>query len=82
MVDANGNPVVLTLTEGRAHGARSATDMLDSVGAGQILLAARAYDSDALRETLQARVAWANVEPMPGRLRRPTLGPWLYPCHI
>jgi transposase len=57
LVDANGNPIVLKLTEGQAHDGRSAADMLDGIGAGQILLADRAYDSDALRNTLAARGA-------------------------
>ena len=39
--------------------------MLGSLGAGNILLAAAAYDSDALRQTLAERGAWANVKPMP-----------------
>jgi hypothetical protein len=41
--------------------------MLGSLQAGDILLADRAYDSDALREDLAARGAWANVKPMPNR---------------
>jgi hypothetical protein len=32
--------------------------MLDTVKAGHILLADRAYDSDALRQTLHQRGAW------------------------
>ena len=49
LVDANGNAIALKLTEGQAHDGTSARDMLDTIGAGQILLADRAYDSDALR---------------------------------
>src|SRR3712207_7864407 len=49
LVDANGLPVVLKVTKGQAHDGRSATDMLDGLGPGQILLADRAYDSNALR---------------------------------
>ena len=47
VVDANGNAVSLKLTEGQAHDGRSAADMLDTVAEGQVLLADRAYDSDA-----------------------------------
>ena len=65
LVDANGLPVVLKLTEGQAHDGRSAIDMLDDVSSGQILLADRAYDSNALRDAMQARGAWANIKPMP-----------------
>ena len=69
---------MLKLTEGQAHDGRSAIDMLDTVKAGQILLADRAYDSDALRQQLAARNAWANVRPMPRRLNLPAFSPFLY----
>jgi transposase len=78
VVDANGNPIALKLSEGQAHDGRSAADMLDSVGPGQTLLADRAYDSDALRQTLADRGAWANVKPMPGRVNVPVFSPYLY----
>ena len=78
LVDANGNPIALKLTEGQAHDGRSAADMLDRIGAGQILLADRAYDSDALRETLAARGAWANIKPMPRRVNIPAFSAFLY----
>jgi transposase len=78
LVDANGLPVTLKLTAGQAHDGRSAADMLDSLAAGQILLADRAYDSDALRQTLDKRGAWANVKPMPGRVNIPSFSPYLY----
>ena len=67
LVDANGNPIALKLTEGQAHDGKSASDLLDRLGTGQTLLADRAYDSDALRESLAQRGAWANVKPMPRR---------------
>ena len=78
LVDANGNPIVLKLTEGQAHDGKSAADMLDSVGAGQTLLADRAYDSDALRKTLADRGAWANIKPMPHRVNLPAFSQFLY----
>jgi transposase len=65
LVDADGNPIALKLTEGQAHDGRSASDMLEGLGEGQILLADRACDSDALRHSLAERGAWANVKPMP-----------------
>ena len=49
LVDALGLPILLKLTEGQAHDGRSADDMLDSLGHGDVLLADRAYDSDAMR---------------------------------
>jgi transposase len=78
LVDANGNPIALKLTEGQAHDGRSASDMLESLGEGQILLADRAYDSDALRDSLAERGAWANVKPMPNRVNIPAFSPFLY----
>ena len=78
VVDANGNPFNLKLTEGQAHDGRSAEDMLASVGKGQTLLADRAYDSDALRETLAGRGAKANVKPMPNRVNIPKFNKRLY----
>ena len=78
LVDANGLPVMLKLTEGQAHDGRSAADMLAGLGPGQILMADRAYDSDALRHTMKAQGAWANIKPMPGRVRVPAFSPFLY----
>ena len=78
LVDANGLPIMIKLSEGQAHDGRSATDMLEQLGPGQILLADRAYDSDALRTDLDERGAWANIKPMPGRVNVPAFSSFLY----
>ncbi|MEM8787573.1 MAG: IS5 family transposase [Pseudomonadota bacterium] len=78
LVDAGGRPIRLKLTAGQAHDGRSAADMFDTVQAGDILLADRAYDSDRLREDLGKRGAWACVRPMPNRVNLPSFSPWLY----
>lgn len=78
VVDGCGLPITLKLTEGQAHDGRSAHDMLDTVRPGQVLLADRAYDSDALRQLLADRGAWANVKPMPNRKRIPAFSAFLY----
>ena len=78
LVDAEGRPIALKLTEGQAHDGRSAADMLDNIGDGQILLADRAYDSDALRNSLAGRGAWANVKPLARRIDKPAFSPFLY----
>jgi transposase len=78
LVDANGLPVALKLTEGQAHDGRSAADMLGNIGAGQILLADRAYDSDGLRNELADRGAWANVKPLARRINVPVFSRFLY----
>ena len=78
VVDANGNPIAVKLSEGQAHDGRSAAALLDTVGEGQILLADRGYDSDALRAAINNRGAWANIKPMPHRVNIPAFSPWLY----
>jgi transposase len=78
LVDANGLPVMLKLTEGQAHDGKSAADMLGGLGPGQILLADRAYDSNALRQTMADQGAWANIKPMPGRVKALAFSPFLY----
>ena len=78
LVDANGLPIRLKLTEGQAHDGRSAADMVDGIGAGQILLADRAYDSDGLRQSLKDRGAWANVKPLSNRKTLPAFSQFLY----
>lgn len=78
LVDANGLPIALKLTEGQAHDGRSAADMVGAIGPGQILLADRAYDSDALRKALADQGGWANVKPMPGRVNVPAFSAFLY----
>jgi transposase len=52
--------------------------MLDGLGAGQILLGDRAYDSDALRARMAEQGAWANVKPMPNRKQVLAFSPFLF----
>ncbi|WP_371744825.1 IS5 family transposase [Nordella sp. HKS 07] len=78
LVDARGLPIALKLTPGQAHDGRSAAGMRDTLGGGDVLLADRAHDSDALRLEMAARGAWANIKPMPGRKRRPPFSAFLY----
>ena len=78
LVDAEGLPIALKLTEGQAHDGRSARDMLDGLIEGQILLADRAYDSDEIRQSLAERGAWANIKPMPNRKKVPAFSAFLY----
>lgn len=69
LVDALGRPIRLKLTAGQAHDGRSAVDMFGSVGAGQALLADRAYDSDSLHQSLAERGATACIRLMPNRVK-------------
>ena len=78
MVDANGLPIGLRLSEGQAYDGHSAHLMLDTLVPGSILLADRAYDADKLREAIANKGAFANIPPMPQRVRRPAFSPFLY----
>lgn len=78
LVDACGLPIQIKITEGQAHDGRSAQDMLETLKSGDTLLADRAYDSDALRQTMEARGAKANVKPMPNRIMRLRFSKRLY----
>jgi transposase len=78
LVDADGLPIALTLSEGQAHDGRSAAPMLGALGPGQTLIADRAYDSDVLRQTMTAQGAWANVKPISRRVNKPAFSPFLY----
>lgn len=78
LVDANGLPILLKITPGQAHDGCSAADMLGSLSAGDVLLADRAYDSDALHAEMAARGVFANVRLMPQRVRKPPFSASLY----
>lgn len=78
LVDARGLPILLKITPGQAHDGRSAADMFDTLTDGNVLLADRAYDSDALRAEMASRGVWANVRAMPQRTRPPAFSSYLY----
>ena len=78
LVDADGLPIAVTLSEGQAHDGRSAGPMLSGLGPGQTLIADRAYDSDALRAAMTAQGAWAHVNPVSRRVSKPAFSPFLY----
>ena len=78
LVDAEGRPIRLKLTEGQAHDGNSARDMLDGIAAGNILIADRAYDANWLRDAMAARGAWANVRPLTGRKASYSFSSWVY----
>ena len=78
LVDAEGRPVALSLSPGQAYDGHAAMDLLDRLKPGQILLADRAYDADALRAAVAGRGAWACIPPMPQRRDKPSFSPFLY----
>lgn len=52
--------------------------MFDAVQDGDILLADRAYHSDALCKKLADRGAWANIRAMPHRRHPTVFSKWVY----
>lgn len=77
-MDIEGRSIRLKLTGGQAHDGRAASDMFSTIGAGNILLADRAYDSDALRNEMAARGAWANIRALPNRVKTFAFSAWVY----
>ena len=78
VVDAEGRPVVLELSAGQAHDSQAAEALLGLLGEGDILLADKAYDSDALRTFAAERGAWANIPPKSNRKESFAFSRWLY----
>ncbi|WP_373415028.1 transposase [Ensifer aridi] len=63
LVDAEGRPVNLRLTGGRVADCTEADALTDEFGEGDILLADKGYDSNAIRAKAAERKAWANIPP-------------------
>ena len=78
LVDAEGRPIRLKLTEGQAHDGASARDMLDGLGVGATLIADRAYDADWLRDAMAEQGAWANVRALSTRRESFPFSAWVY----
>ena len=57
LVDAEGRPVTLRLTGGQVADCKEAEALLDALGEGDILLADKGYDSDAIRAKAKSRDA-------------------------
>jgi transposase len=78
VVDADGRPVRLALTAGQAHDGRPAEELLGDLREGAILLADRAYDSNAIRDFAKARGAWPNIPPKRNRKGSFIFSAWVY----
>lgn len=61
VVDADGRPTRLALTAGQVHNGQMAEQMLQTIAKGAILLADKAYNTDAIREFTKQKQAWANI---------------------
>ena len=53
--DSHGNPVNFEITEGQVHDMKKATELLEGVGPGAILINDKGYDSEELREAARAK---------------------------
>lgn len=78
LVDAEGRPIHLRLTAGQAGDAPVGRELLAHAPTGSILLADKAYDTDAIRAETAERGAFANVPPRVIRKRTFPFSPWLY----
>ena len=78
LVDAEGRPMRLELTPGQAHDGAMAAVFLPDLKPGAILLADRAYDSDAIRAEAKARSIWANIPPKRNRKASTSFSRWVY----
>lgn len=79
--DAEGRPIRLDLTAGQANDSPVAIDVLDELGEGAILLADKAYETDASRAFATNRNAWANILPKANRAQTFAFSKWVYrPC--
>jgi transposase len=67
LVDAEGRPIRISLTPGQAHDGTAADALLKDLKPGAILLADKAYDSNAIREQAQEQNVWANIPPKSNR---------------
>lgn len=78
VVDANGLPLRLALGPGHQHDIVAAGDLLKEVPSGGMLLADKAYDSDAIRTLVASRGGWANILPRRNRRDPISFSPYLY----
>ncbi|NTH14245.1 IS5 family transposase [Agrobacterium rhizogenes] len=78
VVDADGRPIRLALTAGQAHDGRMAEPMLQTITKGTILLADKAYDTNAIRAFAKQRQAWANIPAKSNRKGSFPFSRWVY----
>lgn len=78
LVDADGRPIGIDLTPGQAHDSKMAEPMLSDIGKGTILLADRAYDTNALRDFAKKKRAWANIPAKQNRKESFPFSSWVY----
>ena len=78
LVDAEGRPVTLRLTGGQVADCVEAEVLIDGLGEGDILLADKGYDNNAIRAKAAQRKAWANIPPKANRKGTFAFSRWVY----
>lgn len=78
LVDAEGRPVTLRLTADQIADCTQGEALIEGLGEGDILLADKGYDSDAIRAKAEQRKAWANIPPKANRKGTFAFSAWLY----
>jgi transposase len=78
LVDAEGRPIDLRLTAGQIADCSQTDALTDGLGEGDILLADKGYDSDAIRTKAAERKAWANIPPKANRKASFIFSRWVY----
>ncbi len=78
VVDADGRPIRLALTAGQAHDGRMAEPLLQTISKGAILLADKAYDTNAIQAFAKQRQAWANIPTKSNRKGSFPFSQWVY----
>ena len=78
VVDADGRPIRLALTAGQDHDGRMAEPLLQILSKGSILLADKAYDTNAIRAFAKQRQAWANIPAKSNRKGNYPFSQWVY----
>lgn len=78
LVDAEGRAVNLRLTDGQIADCTEADAPTDELGQGDILLADKGYDTNAIRTKAAERKAWANIPPKINRKGSFVLSRWVY----
>lgn len=67
LVGAESRPVILRLTGGQVANCTQADALTDELGEGDILLADKGYDSDAMWVKATRRKVWTNIPPKTNR---------------
>lgn len=78
VVNANGLPIGLCLAPGHHHDSLNAADLLNDMPEVRMLLADKAYDSNAIRSLVVSRGGWANIPPRRSRRDPICFSPYLY----